>query len=412
MICMNRENDKKDCAGGKHLKWGWPPVSYNPRLAIDRYLEGGGSLTPRGREGVIAECEDELCRRFEQRRAVLMGSGTMALYAAFFAVGLEPGDEIVCPTVTFHATASPALHFGARVVLVDVDPETGCIQPGAAAAAITGRTKAIVTNAQWGHPVDQEEIERLCERHGLAWVEDISHAHGAAWRGRQVGTWGHLACASLGAEKMLTGGMGGVLMGRRDDLVDRAVLCSHYLFRSRTDVRTPGYEGLARTGYGLKLGIHPLAAVVVLDQLQNHFDEWLAQRSESLMRLREGLSGIAGLVPPVVRPGVTSMGAWYGFKPWLDFASLGLSRADFLRQLKDRGVEADEPGSPPLHELALFQAGKYAVGVWPKPELNPAGFPGAARYGAGTVSLPTYTMPEDRPLLERTIEAFREVLQT
>ena len=390
--------------------WSWPPPDYDPLPAIQRYLSEGGSLTPKGRDGIIAACEDALCARFDQPRAVLMSSGTMALYAAYFAVGIEPGDEVICPTVTFHATATPALHLGAKVVLVDVDPETGCVDPAAAAAAVTPRTKAIVTNAQWGHPVDQEAVAALCQRHSLAWIEDISHAHGASWKGRQVGTWGDLACASLGAEKMLTGGMGGVLMGRRDDLVDRAVLCSHYLFRSKTDVRTPGYEGLARTGYGLKLGIHPLAAVVVLDQLENHFDRWVIERDDSLRRLREGLTGLPGLRPPVIRPEVTSMGAWYGFKPWVDTKGLGLSREELVARLQAHGIEVDAPGSPPLHRLPLFDPACYPVGGWDKAPLDPDAFPGATKYSEGILSLPMFTGEADKDALRNTVTAFHDVL--
>lgn len=390
-------------------KWCWPPADYDPMPAISRYMAEGGSLTPKGRDGVIARCEDALCARFDQPRAILLSSGTMALYTAFFAIGLEPGDELICPTVTFHATSTPALHFGAKVVLVDVDSETGCIDPAAANAAISPRTKAIVTNAQWGHPVDQDAIRALCDRHHLAWIEDISHAHGASWNGKQVGTWGDLACASLGAEKMLTGGMGGVLMGRRDDLMDRAVLLSHYLFRSKQDVRTPGFEELGRTGYGLKLGIHPIAAVVILDQLENHFDLWVAQRRDSLMRLREGLSGFYGLVPPVIRPEVTSMGAWYGFKPWVDCRQLGVKRYEIVDALKAEGIEVDEPGSPSLHELALFNSDRFPVGPWSKAALEPEAFQAAERYNQGTLSLPTLTGSVDALRLDASIHAFSKV---
>jgi dTDP-4-amino-4,6-dideoxygalactose transaminase len=391
-------------------KWSWPPPSYSPSSAIERYLAGGGSISPRGRDGVIAELEDALCQRFDLPRAVLHGSGTMALYSAFFAVGLGPGDELICPTITFQATASPALHLGATVTLVDVDPETGCVDPAAILAAITSRTKAVVTNAQWGHPVDQESIRSICDRYHLAWIEDISHAHGATWNGRQVGTWGDVACASLGAEKILTGGMGGVLMSRHDDLIDRAVLVSHYLFRSRDDIRTPGFEALARTGYGLKLGIHPLAAVVVLDQLRNHFDAWTSQRSDSLMRLRDGLGLLPGVTPPVIRPEATSLGGWYGFKPWIDLDRLRITRPELVRLLREEGLEADEPGSPPLHRLPLFSEDAAAPGNWRKSVRHQGPFPAAERYSAGILSLPTFTGPEDEDALQATISGFTRVV--
>lgn len=389
--------------------WRWPPKSYSPEGAIQRYFKNETSLTPKGRQGVIAECEDALCHRFDQPRAVLCCSGTMALYAAFFAAGIGLGDEVICPTITFHATATPALHLGATVILVDVDAETGCLDPEALSAAITPRTRALVSNAQWGHPVDQERIQSICKSHGIAWIEDISHAHGSSWKGRQVGTWGDLACMSLGAEKILTGGMAGVLFGSRDDLVDRAVLVTHYLHRSKHDIRTPGFEALARTGYGLKLGAHPLAAAVVRDQVQNHFDDWVAQRADSLHRLRVGLEGLPGLRPPVIRTEVTSMGGWYGFKPWVDFAALGITRELLVAALRANGVEVDVPGSPPLHRLPLFADPSCRVGKWPKAEVHPRAFPAAESYTAGTLSLPTYTGPADEAQLQATIQGFHNV---
>lgn len=384
--------------------WSWPPQDYSPVDALQRFLSHGGSLTPQGRDGVVRDCEDVLCARFDQTRAVLCCSGTMALYAAFFAVGLGPGDELICPAITFHATASPALRLGAGVVLADVDPLTACIDPAFLEAAVTPRTKALVTNAQWGHPVDQERVRAICDRYGLAWIEDISHAHGASWRGRQVGTWGDLACMSLGAEKMLTGGMGGVLFGKSDELVDRAVLLTHYLHRSKHDVRTPGFEPLARTGYGLKLGIHPLAAVVILDQLQNHFDSWVEERRTSLTRLSTALAELPCLRPPVICPEVTSMGGWYGYKPWVDFQKIGITRESLVRRFHQRGDEVDVPGSPPLSELPLFSDSRWNASASANQKGN---FPSASQYAKGILSLPTFTGDRDAVRMEKMLESFR-----
>jgi perosamine synthetase len=386
--------------------WAWPPADYSPAVAVHRFLSHGGSLTPQGRVGVVRDCEDALCARFDQPRAVLCCSGTMALYAAFFAADLGPGDELVCPAITFHATASPALRLGAGVVLADVDPLTACIDPQALEAAITPRTKALVTNAQWGHPVEQDRVRSICDRHGLVWIEDISHAHGATWNGRQVGTWGDLACMSLGAEKMLTGGLAGVLFGKRDDLVDRAVLVTHYLHRSKNDVRTPGFEPLARTGFGLKLGIHPLAAVVILDQLENHFDQWVEERRASLERLSAGLAELPHLRPPVIRPEVTSMGGWYGYKPWVDFKNIGVSRESLVEKFHQRDVEVDIPGSPPLPELPLFSDPRWN----PAASANAAeNVPAANQYARGTLSLPTFTGQRDADRMAQMIETFHEI---
>ncbi|MCS6970151.1 MAG: aminotransferase class I/II-fold pyridoxal phosphate-dependent enzyme [Planctomycetota bacterium] len=406
-------------AGGPPLlpqpqpRWRWPPPDDGTHHAIASYLAAHGPLSPRGAEGIIGECEVALATRFGCTHALLCASGTMALYSAFAALGIAPGDEVLCPAITFHATATPLLHLGARVVLVDVEPDTGNIDPAALAAAITPRTVAVVTNAMWGHPVEQEAVRACCDRHRLAWVEDVSHAHGAIWHGRQVGTWGDICCMSLGAEKMLTGGLGGALLTSRRDLYERAVLVGNYLFRSRQrtdggDISDPRFAPLARTGYGLKLSCHPLAAVVIRHQLTHHFETWIAERHASLQALRRDLADLPGLQPPTIRAGVESMGAWYGFKPWIDSQSLGLSRQRIVAALQAEGIDIDVASSPPLHHLALFNGFPLPNGR--TPQTAPLGsFPAAERYASGLLSVPTYTGARDEQRRRELVAAFRKV---
>jgi hypothetical protein len=127
------------------------------------------------------------------------------------------------------------------------------------------------------------------------------------------------------------------------------------------------------------------------------------------MRLIEGLLGLTGLTPPVIRPEVTSMGAWYGFKPWVDCDQLGVKRCYLVDALKAEGIEVDEPGSPSLHELPLFSPDRFPIGPWPKAALDPRAFPAAERYNRGTLSLPPLTGPEDEQCLAQTVRVFSKV---
>ena len=259
-------------------------------------------------------------------------------------------------------------------------------------------------------PVEQDQILEICRQNGIFWIEDISHAHGASWNGRQVGTWGDLACMSLGTEKILTGGVGGAVLGRNDDLVDRAVLFSHCIYRSRDDVRNTRYRALSRTGFGLKLDIHPLSAVLIYDQLQNYFDTWVTQRHDSLYSLIEGLSGLPGLRPPAIADGVTSMGGWYGFKPWLDTQQIGVSREIIVKALQAEGISVKVPGSVPLHKLPILDKDRFPDGPWDNEISSPTSrLVNADKYWAGTLSLPTFTGPSDERQLQDTITAFHKV---
>ncbi len=390
-------------------QWSWPPRYPGMGQILKDYVDTGKSLSIQGRDGVIAACEEEFKHRLGRRHAIMCSSGTMAIYSGFFALGIEPGDEVICTTVTYHATATPALHLGAKVVLVDVECDTGNIDVDAVAASISPRTRVVATNAMWGHPVEQHKLRELCDSRRIAWMEDFSHAHFAEYEGRPTGSWGDIACASLQGNKFISGGEGGVLVTDNDELHDRVVLLGHNLRRSQTCVINPEYEPIARSGYGLKLRCHPLAASLIHDQLIHHVDNWIVQRFESLERLTYGLSALPGVRPPVVRDYVTSMGAWYGYKPWVDWNLLAVTRERVVEALRAENLEVDIPGSPPLHSMALFDPSQFPISGFKKFDNRHRDFPNANSYAAGLLSLPTFTGSRDDFGLESMIEGFKKV---
>jgi len=389
--------------------WSWPPRYPGMGQVIKDYIDGGSPLSIQGRDGVLAACEDVLKRRLNRRHAIACSSGTMAIYSGYFAIGIQPGDEVICTTVTYHATATPALHFGAKVVLVDVESDTGNIDVGAVADAISPRTRAVASNAMWGHPVQQSALRELCDKSGIAWMEDFSHAHFAEYEGRPVGSWGDVACASLQGNKFVSGGEAGLLVTDSDEIHDRAVLLGHNLKRSLTCVVNPEYRPIGRSGYGLKLRCHPLAAALIYDQLIHHVDRWIVQRRESLNFLSRALSSLDELRPPVIRDYVTSMGAWYGYKPWVDWSALGVSRDRVVQALQAENLDVDIPGSPPLHDMALFDPDRFEIHGFEKFDNRAQKFPNAESYAAGILSLPTFTGPQDETGLKSMIEGFHKV---
>jgi len=373
------------------------------------YIDSEKPLSIQGRAGVIADCEEEFKRRIGRKHAIMCSSGTMAIYSGYFALGIEPGDEVICTTITYHATATPALHLGAKVVLVDVEPDTGNLDVEAVSAAITSRTRAVASNAMWGHPVEQQKLRTLCDSTGIAWLEDFSHGQFASYAGQPVGAWGDIACASLQGNKLVSGGEGGVLVTDDDELHDRAVLLGHNLQRSQTCVTNREYKPIGRSGFGLKLRCHPLAAALVYDQLLHQVDNWIIQRSESLERLSKNLATLPGVRPPVIRDYVTSMGAWYGYKPWVDWNMLGVTRERVVEALQAENLDVDIPGSPPLHSMALFDPDRFPINGFEKFDNRSRAFPSADSYAAGILSLPTFTGPDDDNRLDSMVEGFRKV---
>ena len=390
-------------------RWSWPPRYPGLGDLVKNYIDGGKPISIQDQSGIIKEVEDELKRRFSRKHAIYCSSGTMALYSAFFALKINPGDEIICPTITYHASATPALHFGAHVVLVDVEEDTGNVSVEGILKSISSKTKCLVTNAMWGHPVEQATIKEICKQRNLAWIEDCSHAQFSSYMDKPVGSWGDIGCASLQGEKIVSGGEGGVFLTDSDELHDQAVLLGHNLKRSENCVINPIYNPIGRTGYGLKLRGHALAALMVHDQLVNHVDEWMSEREESLKRLSRFLNALPGLRAPVIRETTTKMGAWYGYKPWINADELGISREKIASALEAEGIEVSIPASPPLHELALFNSSKFPIRSYSKFDNSQSSFPGADKYSRGLLSLPTYTGNRDEALLQNTMRAFEKV---
>ena len=388
----------------------WPPPLPDLPEVLARYVREGGPLSIVDRGGIYGELEDRLCDLHGRRHAILVSSGTMALYSAFFGLGIQPGDEVVSTVYSFHATATPLLHLGARIVFCDVEPDTGNIDPACLEAAITPRTKLVVTNDMWGHPVDKATVGRLCRERGLAWVEDCSHAHFAEYNGRRVGTFADVAVFSLQGNKLLTGGEGGVLLTDNTEVYERATLLGHSLRRSEQCVKDPRWAKIRHTGFGLKLRMHPLAAVMVRHLLEHHCMDWIEQRAATLERFSCGLQATGQVLPMARKDYVTSMGAHYGFKPRLALHEPDVTRRRMVEALRAEGLKVSTPGSLPFDQLPLFQADRFPVNGFDKADNSPRRFPGARAYYASIISLPTFTFEEQWPLVDQYVAAFDKVL--
>lgn len=176
-----------------------------------------------------AECEafeKEFCEITGSSHALAVNSGTAALHLALALHGIGPGDEVILPSLTFAATAHVVVHQGATPVFAEIDPETYCLDPGHVESLISPRTRAILPVHYAGHPANLDKFKALCEKHGLALIEDAAHAMGAGWKGSPIGSEGATACFSFYSNKNLSTGEGGMLVLPTEDLRDRAARLS------------------------------------------------------------------------------------------------------------------------------------------------------------------------------------------
>lgn len=187
-------------------------------VAVQRVLKSGWFIL--GPE--VEAFEHDFAEYHGGGHAVGVANGTDAIELALRAAGIGAGDEVITVAHTAVATLCAIERAGARPVLVDIDPETYTMDPQAAAAAITPRTRALVPVHIYGHPADLAPLLALAEKHGLILVEDCAQAHGAHYDGRKVGTWGHMAAFSFYPTKNLGAlGDGGAVFTRDAHTADR-----------------------------------------------------------------------------------------------------------------------------------------------------------------------------------------------
>lgn len=388
----------------------WPPITPADVAAVTRLLERG-ELSYYGREGEVEALENAFAAYIGTHHALACSSGTAALHSAYFALGLEPGDEVIAPTFGFLSTVMPLFVVNAVPVLVDCEPDTGNIDPAAIEAAITPRTKAVVVTHLNGHACAMGPIVEVCRRRGLALVEDASHAHGATHDGTRVGSFGDVSVFSLQGAKLTAAGQGGLLLTSDRHLFERAVLLGHFRNRAFDDVSIPANRPWATTGYGLNYRMHPLAAALARRQFED-LEAYLDGREANLGLLSKGLAGIAGVEPPARRPYATRH-SWFNYKPLYDAGALdGLDRRLYLAALRAEGAPVGDSESIPLHNEPLFQTtddGSRTYGRHPNRRVYRDGdLPGAESYAERALRVPTYTDP--RPvLMEQIAEAFAKV---
>ncbi len=390
----------------------WPPEP-SPQELHDLVLQRQQDISIKGRSGIIETFENEFLEFLNGRRrfAVTFNSGTSALQAAYLAIGIQPGDEVIGPALTFHAALTPCFLLGAEIRLVDVDIHTRCIDPAKLEQAITPRTKAITVVHQWGHPADMDVILEIANRHKLKVIEDCSHAHGSTYKGQPVGTFGNIAVFSLQAAKMIYAGEGGILVTDDQTFHDRAVLLGHYRDRSRDEITSPDLQRFWVTGYGQKYRMSPLNAVVARHALRD-FAKRRDERHRCLNYLKQRIDReIPYLETQRIEPWA-NMGAWYGFKPLYKSARLnGLPLNTFLEIVAAEGLEISKASAPVLASQPLFTESRNPLsGAVRQVINNRSSFPNANLLEQEQLSMPTFTnWTVCRPLIDEYISVLRKV---
>jgi perosamine synthetase len=219
----------------------------------------------------IDEFEANFARYCGTEYALAVSSGTTGLHLALAALGLQAGDEVIVPDLTFVATANAVAYTGATPVLADIDPDTLCIDPASVKSLISARTKAIIPVHLYGHPADMDALMEIGDAHGLAIIEDAAEAHGAEYKGRKVGGLGKCGVFSFYGNKVITTGEGGMLTTNDQEFYQRAK-------RLRDHAMSP-QRRYFHEERGFNYRITNLQAALGVAQLER-IDEFLDRRAE------------------------------------------------------------------------------------------------------------------------------------
>ncbi|MDD4135774.1 MAG: DegT/DnrJ/EryC1/StrS family aminotransferase [Candidatus Shapirobacteria bacterium] len=334
----------------KHI---WPHISEETKKAVVKQLDTG-EISIYDRSGIFKKFEDKFASHYGKKYALVISSGTAALHSAMVACKFEPGDEVICPAYTFYATVTPIFQTGAIPILCDSNTD-GNMDPDKIESLITPKTRAIIITHMWGMPCKTDKIVNICKKHNLKLIEDCSHAHGAKFQNKLVGTQSDVAIFSLQGQKIITGGEGGILITDNQEIYYRALLFGHYNKRCKQEIdkNSPYYE-YAVTGFGLKLRAHPLAIAIANEQF-DHLTKWHQIKNENATYL----SSLLNDCPFIELPKVTSEiePSWYAYVIQVDSEKLSINTKELCNKFIENGIEdADMPGSTcPLNYLKLFQ---------------------------------------------------------
>ena len=372
----------------------WPPKSTKTKINFINNFIKKDKLNKKGFPIVVEKFEKKFAKLIGTKYALSTNSGTSALHSAFFALGIQEKDEVIIPSLTFHATGTPLLKFTKNIKFCGCD-KIGNINIDDLRKQLTKKTKLVVITHLGGHPCEMDEIIRLKRKYKFKLVEDCSHAHESKYKNKKVGTFGDINIFSMDRNKLLSVGEGGVLVTNKKDLFEKCLLISDFGLRLKNDIKSINNKKFIDTGFGFKHRIHPLAAASALFEITK-LKSYIKLRHKRLNFISKKLKKISGLEPPQTKKYV-DRGAFYSYRIKFKKEIFKKITIDlFIKALQKEGLQVRKAGNPPLNTLPYFK------------KCNPKSIKSSESFYNSTFSIPTFTF-EKMEIINLYIQGFQKV---
>ena len=351
----------------------WPIVNDAMRKASDAVL---CARKMSGRD-ITIKFEEKFAQWQGTKYALACINGTTALNTAFYAIGIKPGDEVICPTLTFWASCMGVVNLGGTVVFCDIKPDDLTIDPASFEARITPRTKAVVVVHYMGCPCDMDAIMAIARKRGIKVIEDVSHAQGGLYKGRKLGTMGDIGAMSLMTGKSFAIGEAGMLVTDSKEYYERGIFWGMYGRMGTTLPKAVFARTLDVPFGGIKNRLNQCTAAIGLEQLKK-YDAECAEIERAMLYWWDQLKDIEFLKMIYPKYEKSNKSGWYA------------SRGHFLQEVVPgvdnrvfaQAVNAELSGRPgvgaganfPLHWSSVFDDEDiFGTGVHPSRRFLPAG---------------------------------------
>jgi len=321
----------------RHVSVAEPILGEAERENVQQVLDSGRFL----QGPMVEEFEAKWADYVGTQHAVAVSNGTAAIQLVLKAIGLEPGEEVIVPSLTFGSTATAVVHQAGVPVFADIDRELYTLDHTDLERCLTDETAAVMPVHLYGHPAEMDEIRAFADAHDLSVIEDAAQAHGAAYKGQQVGSIGDAGCFSFYATKNITTGEGGIVTTDDDEIAEELRMLRSHGMANRDKHVTLGYN------YRMS-DLNGAIGTAQVDRLDG-FNE---RRREISERLAAELGDLDWLEPATVRDYADHAYFWAPFEVQED--KLGLTGKEVWAELRERGVETRHRYNVPLYDQPVF----------------------------------------------------------